>query len=167
MSPDESVCVFSDVSVFNIVFALQSLSWRALSRGSTADTASTSRCCRMAPWKAQRTKAAPSVSKGGQTLRYCCCTRVLCHAWVSTCTSRSFPCFHVKVCLNGIFLVRQINILRARRGTTTLPCFLVWFAPGSIRLKMHAHLARWTRGTAAKWDSFSLHNISQKISGTD
>lgn len=48
---------------FNPVFALQSPSWRASSRGSTADTASTSRCYRMAPWKAQRTKAAPSVSE--------------------------------------------------------------------------------------------------------
>ncbi|KAF3836889.1 hypothetical protein F7725_004353 [Dissostichus mawsoni] len=36
---------------------------RASSRGFTADTASTSRCCRVAPWKAQRTKAAPSDEK--------------------------------------------------------------------------------------------------------
>lgn len=55
--------VFAHQLTLTCVFALQSLSWRASSHGSTADTASTSRCCRMAPWKAQRTKAAPSVSE--------------------------------------------------------------------------------------------------------
>ncbi len=167
------VCVFPGANVvFNPVFALQSLSWRASSRGSTADTASTSRCCRMAPWKAQRTKAAPSVSELSDTLRCCQLVwwRCVFHSSASTFTTGSFPCFHARGYLKRDFPGRTVvylNVLTAHECKITLPCFLVWFTLGSIRLKMHAHLARCTGRTPAKWDLFTLRNISQGDPGTD
>lgn len=65
------------------------------------------------------------------------------------------------------FLVRQsYNFSTARECTITLSCFLGWFTLESIRLKMYAHLARCSGRTPAKWDLFTLRNISQQEPGT-
>lgn len=166
------MCIPGCQWVFNPVFALQSPSWRALSRGSTADMASTSRCCRMAPWKAQRTKAAPSVSEQSDTQRCCQLVWWKCvfHGSVSPCITRIYPCLHAKGHLKGDFLVGQSYISTSQQHMNAEQrCHAFWFDSQQDQSGWKCmHTWRVALGECQlNGILFTLRNKSQPIPGTD
>lgn len=129
----------------------------------------------MAPWKAQRTKAAPSVSEQSDTQsdavsrfdERACFTAPPAHAALGV-SPRSRAKGHLKKGLPGRTgrISDRLDGTRTRDNAAMLSG-LIHTKIRSVRLKMYAHLARCAGRTPAKWDLLTLRNISQRGPGTD